>query len=71
MKFKELLVIYKDSPDDYEEFSGTHSITYKNVTLNVTNQHLILMIEKDDESGSFIDGEIVELKSIKNFRGWQ
>ena len=69
MVYKELTIIFRDSTNMDDEFGGTYKTTYKNVSLQITNQHMILDIHKKNEDGdTYIESHVFNLESIKSYK---
>ena len=65
MVYQKLTVILRNNPDSYDEFDGgTYNVDYNNASYHLTNEHMVIMLHKDDG----VIGEIIPIKSIKNFK---
>ena len=67
--YKNLTIIFKNNPDSEDDFDGTYSVDYERASFQVTNQHFILHLQKEDEGGNpFVEGNIFNIKSIKSYK---
>jgi hypothetical protein len=69
--YKELTVIFKNSPDDEDDFGGgTHSVTYEKAAFQISGDYMVIHLQKEDEGGhGYVQGHIFPIKTIKSYKG--
>jgi hypothetical protein len=63
-----LRLIIKNDPESDDDFGGTYSIEYENVTYRILSEHMV--IEEFNGDGEII-GHIRKIKEIKTYKIWQ
>lgn len=65
MKYKEIIVIFKNNSESDDIFmSGSYSVSYENVDYKINGDYLVLESDKGDQ----IEGHVLQLKSIINYK---